>query len=102
MLANNRFLWNRILAGMLTRMAPIPSLSLTIIRTRDGDVVYSLVSFGSTITAILRISHLVVISVAMAGGAKVTVATPSGAGAADKQARMDAVLDGWSSVGISK
>ena len=87
---------------MRARRAPILSLDLIQIGTRAGDVVYSLASSGSTITAIPRISHPVVISVAMAGGAEVAVATPLGAGAADKQARMDAVIDEWSSETDSK
>ena len=87
---------------MRTHNAPIPSLALTQTGTRAGDVVYNQVSIASTTTAILRINHPVEISAAIRGGVKVAVATPSGAGAADKQARMDAVLDGWSSVGIFK
>ena len=68
--------------------------------TRDGDVAYHLTLTGSTANIIPRIINP--IRAEMTGGGKVAVATPSGAGAADMQARMDAVVGGWSSTGIFK
>ena len=80
---------------MHTLQPLIPNLDPTTDGTRDGDVACHLTLTGGTPTIIPRISHL--IRAEMTERGKVAVATPSGAGAADKQARMDAVIDEWSS-----
>ena len=100
MRVRSRSLRNQLLTRMRACKLLILNLGPTTNGTRDGDVAYHLILMGGTPTIIPRISHL--IRAEMTEGGKVAVATPSGAGAADMQARMGAVLDGWSSLGISK
>ena len=95
MRVRSRSLRDQLPTRMHTLQPLILDLAPTIHGTRAGDVARHPIPTGGTPTIIPRISHL--IRAAMTEGGKVAVATPSGAGAADKQARMDGIIGDWNS-----